>query len=54
MKHAVVTGGASGLGLALAIRLHGDGWAVDLWDRDVQRHRNAHPEWRTERPMPLR
>ena len=35
MKHAVVTGGASGLGLALAIRLHGDGWAVDLWDRDV-------------------
>jgi len=35
MKHAVVTGGASGLGLALATRLHGDGWAVDLWDRDV-------------------
>ena len=35
MKQAVVTGGASGLGLALATRLHGDGWAVDLWDRDV-------------------
>ncbi|HZJ53802.1 MAG TPA: SDR family NAD(P)-dependent oxidoreductase [Myxococcaceae bacterium] len=37
MKHAVVTGGASGLGLALATRLHHDGWAVDLWDRDAAR-----------------
>jgi|RhiMethySRZTD1v2_1073278.scaffolds.fasta_scaffold185208_3 NAD(P)-dependent dehydrogenase (short-subunit alcohol dehydrogenase family) len=32
MKHAVVTGGASGLGLALATRLHDEGWTVDLWD----------------------
>ncbi|HET9038289.1 MAG TPA: SDR family oxidoreductase [Myxococcaceae bacterium] len=32
MNHAVVTGGASGLGLALATRLHDEGWAVDLWD----------------------
>lgn len=35
MNHAVVTGGASGLGLALATRLHGEGWAVDLWDRNA-------------------
>jgi NAD(P)-dependent dehydrogenase (short-subunit alcohol dehydrogenase family) len=35
MKHAVVTGGASGLGLALATRLQHEGWAVDLWDRNA-------------------
>ncbi|HVP59980.1 MAG TPA: SDR family NAD(P)-dependent oxidoreductase [Myxococcaceae bacterium] len=35
MSHAVVTGGASGLGRALATRLHDEGWSVDLWDRDA-------------------
>ena len=31
---AVVTGGARGIGLAIAHRLHGDGAAVAIWDRD--------------------
>ena len=33
-KVAVVTGGARGIGLAIAHRLHGDGAAVAIWDRD--------------------
>lgn len=32
---ALVTGGASGLGLAVAGRLLGEGWTVELWDRDA-------------------
>ncbi len=32
---AVVTGGARGLGLAIARRLEADGHAVSLWDRDA-------------------
>ena len=31
---AVVTGGAAGLGLAVARRLHDEGAALSLWDRD--------------------
>jgi 2-dehydro-3-deoxy-L-rhamnonate dehydrogenase (NAD+) len=33
-RHAVVTGGASGLGLAIAQRLIHSGGSVSLWDRD--------------------
>jgi 2-dehydro-3-deoxy-L-rhamnonate dehydrogenase (NAD+) len=33
-RHAVVTGGASGLGLAIARRLVASGGTVSLWDRD--------------------
>jgi 3-oxoacyl-[acyl-carrier protein] reductase len=33
-RAAVVTGGASGLGLATATRLHAEGATVALWDRD--------------------
>lgn len=33
-KAAVVTGGAAGLGLAIAKRLKAEGAAVSLWDRD--------------------
>jgi 2-dehydro-3-deoxy-L-rhamnonate dehydrogenase (NAD+) len=34
-KHAVVTGGASGLGLAIAHRLSRSGATVAIWDRDA-------------------
>jgi len=33
-RRAVVTGGAAGIGLAVATRLAGSGAAVSLWDRD--------------------
>lgn len=35
-RHAVVTGGAQGLGLAIAIRLLASGASVSLWDRDAE------------------
>ncbi|HUM12678.1 MAG TPA: SDR family NAD(P)-dependent oxidoreductase [Myxococcaceae bacterium] len=35
MGLALVTGGASGLGLAVAARLLDEGWAVELWDLDA-------------------
>jgi 3-oxoacyl-[acyl-carrier protein] reductase len=34
-RHAVITGGASGIGLAIAQRLAQDGARVTLWDRDA-------------------
>ncbi|RYF38413.1 MAG: SDR family NAD(P)-dependent oxidoreductase, partial [Comamonadaceae bacterium] len=33
-RHAVVTGGATGLGYAIAQRLIASGGTVTLWDRD--------------------
>jgi NAD(P)-dependent dehydrogenase (short-subunit alcohol dehydrogenase family) len=36
-RRVLITGGASGLGLALARELHGAGWAVGLLDRDAER-----------------
>ena len=33
-KHAVITGGAAGIGLAIAARLLASGARVSLWDRD--------------------
>jgi len=35
-RHAVVTGGAQGIGLAIAIRLLASGASVSLWDRDPE------------------
>jgi 2-dehydro-3-deoxy-L-rhamnonate dehydrogenase (NAD+) len=35
-KHAVVTGGAQGIGLAIATRLIESGASVSLWDRDPE------------------
>jgi len=40
-RHAVVTGGASGIGLAIAERLVASGAAVTLWDRDEPAARKA-------------
>lgn len=34
-KTAVITGGSSGLGKAIADRLHGEGAAVEIWDVDT-------------------
>ena len=34
-KHAVITGGASGIGLAIAKRMVASGASVTLWDRDA-------------------
>lgn len=33
-RHAVITGGAQGIGLSIAIRLMSSGASVSLWDRD--------------------
>ena len=40
-KNAVVTGGARGIGLAIAQRLLASGAACSLWDRDVEALRSA-------------
>ena len=34
---AIITGGAKGIGLAIAARLHGDGAQISLWDVDADR-----------------
>ena len=40
-RHAVVTGGATGLGFAIAQRLVASGGTVSLWDRDLAQGRAA-------------
>ena len=40
-RHAVVTGGATGLGFAIAQRLVASGGSVTLWDRDMATARAA-------------
>ena len=40
-RHAIVTGGAAGLGLAIAQRLIASGGTVSLWDRDQTAGRQA-------------
>lgn len=40
-RHAVITGGAAGLGLAIAQRLLASGGSVTLWDRDQAQGRQA-------------
>jgi NAD(P)-dependent dehydrogenase (short-subunit alcohol dehydrogenase family) len=40
-RHAVVTGGAAGLGFAIAQRLLASGGTVSLWDRDIAQGRQA-------------
>ena len=45
-RHAVVTGGASGIGLAIAQRLVASGAAVTIWDVDVKTGKAAAAELR--------
>jgi 3-oxoacyl-[acyl-carrier protein] reductase len=40
-RHAVVTGGAAGLGYAIAQRLLASGGSVSIWDRDLAAGRQA-------------
>src|SRR5215472_7766311 len=40
-RHAVVTGGASGIGLAIAERLAGSGAEITIWDRQEETARMA-------------
>jgi 3-oxoacyl-[acyl-carrier protein] reductase len=40
-RHAIVTGGAAGLGFAIAQRLVASGGSVTLWDRDLASGRQA-------------
>jgi len=40
-RHAVITGGATGLGFAIAQRLIDSGGSVTLWDRDEQSAKRA-------------
>jgi 2-dehydro-3-deoxy-L-rhamnonate dehydrogenase (NAD+) len=46
-RHAVVTGGAQGIGFAIAGRLLASGASVSLWDRDEQVLSDALAELRT-------
>ncbi|MGB3289778.1 MAG: SDR family NAD(P)-dependent oxidoreductase [Burkholderiaceae bacterium] len=43
-RHAVITGGAAGIGLAIAARLIEGGASVTLWDRDPQALAKAQAE----------
>jgi NAD(P)-dependent dehydrogenase (short-subunit alcohol dehydrogenase family) len=40
-RHAVITGGATGLGYAIAQRLVASGGSVTLWDRDEKAAQQA-------------
>lgn len=40
-RHAVITGGAQGIGLSVATRLLASGASVSLWDRDAEALREA-------------
>ena len=44
-RHAVVTGGAAGLGYAIAQRLLQSGGSVTLWDRDPFAAEKAATNW---------
>ena len=44
-RRAIVTGGAQGLGRAIAERLQASGAAVYVWDFDAAAMRHAHADW---------
>ena len=53
-RHAVVTGGAAGIGLAIARRLAQGGAAVTLWDRDAAMLEHAAAEFGSQPPRTTR
>jgi len=50
-RHAVVTGGAQGIGLAIARQLLASGASVSLWDRDVELLAKVLPQLEAEGPV---
>lgn len=46
-RHAVITGGAVGLGFAIAQRMLASGAQVTLWDRNAQALEDARSAWVT-------
>jgi NAD(P)-dependent dehydrogenase (short-subunit alcohol dehydrogenase family) len=40
-RHAVITGGAQGIGFSIAVRLLASGASISLWDRDTELLRSA-------------
>ncbi len=50
-RHAVITGGAAGIGLAIAHRLAEGGAAVTLWDRDSAMLQEAQASFGTNKPQ---
>lgn len=49
-RHGVITGGATGLGYAIAYRMLASGAQVTLWDRDVQGMQVAAAQLQMEHP----
>ena len=49
-RHGVITGGATGLGFAIAQRMLASGAQVTLWDRDAQGMQAAAAQLQTEHP----
>jgi NAD(P)-dependent dehydrogenase (short-subunit alcohol dehydrogenase family) len=47
-RHAVITGGAQGIGLSVAARLLASGASVSLWDRDADELKAALEQLRTK------
>ena len=52
-RHAVITGGAAGIGLAIAQRLAAGGATVTLWDRDAEALEHATGQFDRERVQTL-
>jgi NAD(P)-dependent dehydrogenase (short-subunit alcohol dehydrogenase family) len=50
-RHAVITGGAQGIGFSIATRLLASGASVSLWDRDAELLKTAQAQLGTQGPV---